>query len=274
MIKISHEVPLALLDWSLDKNDYEYILPYFWLRYPEYRDFYIKAKEMGRWSILDNGLFEGETYSNFDLINFISSIEPSVFIVPDEWNDSIKTYEHAKTWKELERLLGKFKCELMIVLQGKSTQEMINLIYKCIELGYTHFALNHSSTTYDEVFPHLNKDVSKMMGRIGVVHSIKEQLSEGDLSQLHFHLLGCTLPQEFMYYSDYDFIKTLDTSNPIIKGLECELYGDGGNLSKPKKPMKDYFDLKLAEPGFNGISHLELDTIEKNVETFRKYIKW
>ena len=34
------------------------------------------------------------------------------------------------------------------------------------------------------------------------------------------HLLGCNLPQEYLYYKDFPFIETIDTSNPIIHGLE------------------------------------------------------
>jgi hypothetical protein len=41
-MKISHEVPLELLEWSKTTNDYEYILPYFYKRYPEYKEFYLQ----------------------------------------------------------------------------------------------------------------------------------------------------------------------------------------------------------------------------------------
>ena len=53
-MKISHEVPLQLLPWSKTINDYEYVLPYFYYRSPEYKEFYLKCKEEGRFSILDN----------------------------------------------------------------------------------------------------------------------------------------------------------------------------------------------------------------------------
>ena len=42
------------------------------------------------------------------------------------------------------------------------------------------------------------------------------------------HLLGCALPQEFGYYSDFPFIESIDTSNPIIHGLEWIKYNKLG----------------------------------------------
>ena len=46
------------------------------------------------------------------------------------------------------------------------------------------------------------------------------------------HLLGCALPQEFGYYADFPFIESIDTSNPIIHGLEGVRYKHLGLLTK------------------------------------------
>lgn len=267
MIKISHEVPKALLEWSLDVNDYDYILPYFYKRSSDYAAFYQTAKSNGRFSILDNGLFEGETYSNLELVCLINELKPDIFIVPDEWNNSDATYKHAEKWSDLSNKLN-LDTDLMIVLQGERFEEMFQLLYKCYQLGYRHFAVNHSSKAYDSHFQHNNPDVSKMMGRINFINYIQRRSTIPE--ECYFHLLGCTLPQEFMYYKGYDFIKSVDTSNPIILGLENILYSQFGQLVKPDLKMAHYFNWERSNLGGDEIGDLEMDTIQKNINTFKQ----
>jgi putative flippase GtrA len=54
------------------------------------------------------------------------------------------------------------------------------------------------------------------------------ELMEKD--DVYVHLLGASLPQEFMYYDGYDFLKSVDTSNPILVGANKETYKDFGSL--------------------------------------------
>jgi hypothetical protein len=261
-MKISHEVPLHLLKWSKSINDYEYILPYFYFRYPEYKEFYLQCKAEGRFSILDNGLFEGETYTDDVLIELINEVKPDIFIIPDEWNDWSKTYDHAKEWKTL-LLQGNINpgTKFMIVLQGETFEEIRRLYKFSYDLGYRHFAFNHSSIAYDKLFPHKNKLVSKMMGRIQMVHLMSELMEKDDV---YVHLLGASLPQEFMYYEEYNFLKSVDTSNPILVGANKETYKNFGSLlTKPKDKMEKFFEQDMM-PNVNYI--------EANVTAFRKII--
>lgn len=259
-MKISHEVPLELLSWSKTVNDYEYILPYFYLRYPEYKAFYLQCKEEGRFSILDNGLFEGETYSTNALLELIGLLNPNIFVVPDEWDSWSKTYEHAQEWSKLkDKLLP--NTNLMIVLQGEDFNEIKRLYKWCYDLGYRYFALNHSSSAYSKLFPHKNRLVSKMMGRIQMVHLMSNVFAD----DVYVHLLGASLPQEFMYYEGYDFLKSVDTSNPILVGANKETYGDFGSmLTKPKDKMEKFFEQDML-PNMNFIT--------ENVREFRKIIE-
>lgn len=262
MIKISHEVPLELLLWSKSVNDYEYILPYFYFRYPEYKEFYLQCKAEGRFSILDNGLFEGETYTNDVLINLIKETTPSIFIVPDEWDDWSGTYKHAQEWMDIYLNNDSLpSTKFMVVLQGESFEEVRRLYKFCYGLGYRYFAFNHSSSAYDKLFPHKNRLVSKMMGRIQMVHLMSDLMTKDNV---YVHLLGASLPQEFMYYEGYDFIKSVDTSNPILHGAKGEYYNKFGMTSKPKEKMEVFFDKEVMT---------NIDYIKDNVYYFRKMIE-
>jgi hypothetical protein len=99
-----------------------------------------------------------------------------------------------------------------------------------------------------------------MMGRIQLVDFMYERFRKDDV---YVHLLGATLPQEFMYYKGYDAIKSIDTSNPILVGASGEEYDDFGMLTKPKDKMEKFFNEDV-------MPHINL--ISKNVRTFKQIV--
>lgn len=258
-MKISHELPLSLFPHSLDWNDYEYCLPHLIDKYPEYRQFFLDSRERDRFIIMDNGLFEGVTHTTQDLLEKINLIEPDIFIVPDEWNDSIITAKNAKYWKQFEL---PERTKLMVVLQGKTVNEMHLLFQNCIDLGYTHFAFNHSSVVYQEIGGSENKLANQSVGRVMLIEYFKTQ---NLLKDYHYiHLLGCSTPQEFTYYRDNypNLINSVDTSNPIITGILGQKYTDRGLLTKPENKIEEFMEKDLD-------SHLE--DIIFNVNKFKEF---
>ena len=63
-IKVSHEVPFSLLDYSREFNDYEYCLPHLLDENEEYQAYFRKAKAENRYIIMDNSLHELGTAYN------------------------------------------------------------------------------------------------------------------------------------------------------------------------------------------------------------------
>ena len=51
MVKVSHEVPICLLNKSRDFNDYDYCLPHLLDENLKYRRFFEKSKSNGRYII-------------------------------------------------------------------------------------------------------------------------------------------------------------------------------------------------------------------------------
>ena len=47
-VKISHEVPLQLLEESKQFNDYDYCLPHLLDQYPKYEAYFRQSKKEGR----------------------------------------------------------------------------------------------------------------------------------------------------------------------------------------------------------------------------------
>jgi len=261
-MKISHELPLGLMKYDYKWNDYDYCLPHLIDQYPEYKEFFEYSRTHGRFIIMDNGLFEGVTHTTEDLLDKIELIQPDVFVVPDAWNDSNTTLVNAKSWVINYKEGLPQRTNLMAVCQGKDMTELTTTYQTLVDLGYKYIAFNHSSIAYQDRYP-LNEPLfAQMYGRMEFIRKlVASSIIRNDV---HHHLLGCSLPQEFMSYKDWNFIKSVDTSNPILVGAEGIRYADGGLDFKPKEKLEHYFEKDL-----NG----QIEDIIFNVNKFKSFIK-
>jgi len=127
-MKVSHELPLSLMTYAYQWNDYDYCLPHLVDKYEQYRIFFQKSRLDKRFIIMDNGLFEGVEHTTEDLLDKINLIHPSIFIVPDAWNDSAMTIRNAKHWMINYKKHLPEKTNLMAVCQGKNIGELMSYI--------------------------------------------------------------------------------------------------------------------------------------------------
>ena len=261
-MKISHELPLGLMHNSYKWNDYDYCLPHLVDKYDQYRIFFQKARLDKRFVIMDNGLFEGVFHTVQDLLEKINLIRPNIFIVPDAWNDSVTTVRSAKHWMINFKADLPKGVELMAVCQGKDMTELITTYQTLVDLGYTHIAFNHSSIAYQQEYIGMDSLKAAMYGRM---EFIRRLVQSGTIRETYYHhLLGCSLPQEFMSYGDWKFIKSVDTSNPILVGAEGGKYTNSGMTWKPKEKLEHYFEMNLED---------KIENIIFNVDKFRSFIK-
>ena len=261
-MKISHELPLSLMQYAYEWNDYDYCLPHLIDESIKYRSFFQKSRIDKRFIIMDNGLFEGIDHTIEDLLEKIHLIHPNVFIVPDAWNDSTTTIRSAKHWMiNYGDKLKEIDVNLMAVCQGKTIGELISTYQTLVDLGYKHIAFNHSSIAYQEL-GYESSLKNQMYGRMEFIRKLVEKKTIRET--YYHHLLGCSLPQEFMAYGDWKFIKSVDTSNPILVGAEGVRYTDSGINFKPKEKLAYYFEKDLSE---------QKEDIIFNVQKFKKYIK-
>ena len=261
MFKVSHELPVNLLYKSFDWNDYEYCLPHLLDQNKVYKKHFENARESGSYIIMDNSLHElGKAYDEDRLHYWINRLEPDEFIVPDVWQDKTATLANAKNWSKIELPKGVTK---VAVVQANDYNEAVDCYLNLKDLGYKKIAFSYGADWYARMVPHPNPLVGKMMGRILTISS----MYENDVINKHdrIHLLGCALPQELVYYADFDFIETIDTSNPIIHGLEGIKYNKLGLLTKSKTKI-DRTKLKPITPEV-------LYDINHNLIRFKQFIK-
>jgi len=257
-MKVSHEVPLCLLEESLQFNDYDYCLPHLLDQHEKYKNFFIKSKETGRHIMLDNSLHElGVPYSEDRLFYWLQELQPQEFFVADYWEDKTQSIVSARKWINFQKQFP--NTTFIAVVQGKDIHEVIECyqIYK--DLGYKKIAFSYGASYYNKICPHPNKNMGKALGRITVISKLLEHniISPTD----SIHLLGCALPQEFGWYQDMPFIKSIDTSNPVMATLDGTNYKAYGLYDKPKSCMNDHFSIPKED--------IDLDLLIYNIATFR-----
>jgi hypothetical protein len=252
-MKVSHELPLALMHNAYKWNNYDYCLPHLIDQYDQYKIFFQKSRLDKRFIIMDNGLFEGVLHTTEDLLEKINLVRPNIFIVPDAWNDSNTTLVNAKSWMINFKENLPEGVNLMAVCQGNDMGELITTYQTLIDLGYEHIAFNHSSIAYQNEYTGMDHLKASMYGRM---EFIRRLVQSGTIRKSHYHhLLGCSLPQEFMSYSDWKFVKSVDTSNPILVGAEGKRYSDSGLTWKPKEKLEHYFEKEQADWIQRKLSH-------------------
>jgi hypothetical protein len=255
-MKISHEVPICLLEDSLRFNDYQYCLPHLLDQDEDYKNFFYKVKKQGVYIIMDNSLHElGHAYDESRLLHWINELKPNEFIVPDVWQNTSGSIVNAREWSSV--ILPKEVTKVAVVQATNFTDAVVCYqTYK--DLGYKKIAFSYGAEYYLDHSNHPNKNIAKSLGRIEVVSKMYSMnlIRNND----RVHLLGCQVPQEFSWYKDMPFIETIDTSNPIMATLDGIQYSRNGLTEKPKSNMNDSF----------YIDNINYELLDWNLKTFRK----
>ena len=260
-MKLSHEVPFCLLEKSREFNDYDYCLPHLLDQSPDYREYFRKSKTMGRYIIMDNSLHElGEAYDTDRLLYWVNELKPDEFIVPDVWEDCEGSVENALKWTKIELPEETTK---VVVVQAKNEEEALTCFYSYLNYGYKKIAISYGASWYNKICPHPNKDLGKAIGRFTFVNGLYHQ--DRIPKDVKLHLLGTSWPAEFGMYKNIPEIETIDTSNPIMAGIEGDRYDQLGCISKPLTNMNKIQDIDLDSIDLNIINH--------NIKQFRKINK-
>ena len=259
-MKVSHEVPVALIKSSPTFNHYDYCLPHLLDQNEDYLNYFKWAKENDRYIIMDNSLHElGHAYDTDRLLHWVEYFEPNEFIVPDVWQDMEASLENAAEWA---RIKLPYYTTKVAVVQAKSIEEAAECYTKYKILGYRKIAFSYGANYYQEHFPHPITAIAASMGRVAVISKLfKDKVIE---TNDRVHLLGCAAPQEFNFYHYMPFVETIDTSNPIMAGIEGLEYTKNGLLTKPKIKIDETMNMTYDDlaPHFPLIYH--------NLFTFKK----
>ena len=246
MIKIAHESPISIFEEVQKITDYDYALVHLLEENEEYLEKFKKAVLKGREVILDNSIFELEEAFDADkFAKWVDELRPTWYIIPDALEDAEKTMQQAADWyKKHKDIPGKS----IGVVQGKTYQEIKDCYRAMDEIANVDMiAISFDYSYYRDSVPHPNKYVSWMLGRVKLISDL---LNDGTINtKKPHHLLGCGLPQEFSFYGhkDYDFIYSLDTSNPVVHGIKGIEYKPEGLWSKESQKLFELINSEVDE---------------------------
>ena len=235
MIKIAHESPKSIFQTIQRHTDYDYALVHLFEEDQEYLKLFKNAILKGREVILDNSIFELEEAFDADRFAYwINELRPTWYIVPDALEDAKKTMSQMAEWnlKYADKVHGK----KIGVVQGK-TYEQIKACYEYMDkiAEVDMIAISFDYSYYTESFPHPNKYVSWMLGRVKLLGDL---LKDGIINENKpHHLLGVGLPQEGLNYRYYPWIYSMDTSNPVVHGVKGIEYGETGLWDKESQKL-------------------------------------
>jgi hypothetical protein len=258
MFKISHEVPLCLLEDSPKFNHYDYALVHLLDQDKDYANYFLKAKQQGRYIILDNSLHEiGESYHDSGLLYWINKLQPQEFLIPDVWQDTNASIRNARKWSQMQLPDG---VEKVAVVQAENLTGASICYQTYKDLGYKKIAFSYGADYYKQLVNHPNPHIAQALGRVHVISNLYERKIIQFTDRVH--LLGTACPFEFSLYKDMPFIETIDTSNPIMATLDGIRYNHLGIHDKPKANMNDHF----------YTDKIDYELLDYNIETFKKLI--
>lgn len=259
-IKIAHEAPKSIFSEVEKYTDYSYALVHLFEEDEEYLQQFKDAVAKGREVILDNSIFELEEAFDADKFAYwVKELRPTWYIIPDALEDAEKTMQQAADWyKKHSDVPGKS----IGVVQGKTYQEIKDCYIAMDKIANVDMiAISFDYSYYTDSCPHANKYVSWMLGRVKLLGDlVRDGIINKDKPH---HLLGCGLPQEFSFYkhADYNFIYSLDTSNPVVHGLKGIEYEREGLWSKESQKLHELIDFPIEE--------IDIDKVTGNIEKFR-----
>jgi len=262
-VKIAHEAPLSIFDEVKGMTSYNYCLVHLMDELPEYKKKFFDIKNEGGEIILDNSIFElGEAFKGDDFFKWVNELAPEWYVIPDVLEDCNKTVKQAQEW------LSKYGDQIpegtksIGVVQGKTLDEIITCYKSLDRLGVDMIAISFDYSLYEKMFPHPNQKMSWMLGRVQLLGI----LYDGGILNLDkpHHLLGNSLPVEGKFYRDYNFIYSIDTSNPVVHGIKGIRYEP--NFGLYSKESQKLYEL-ISQPK----ESIDMKLVSYNVGEFKKY---
>lgn len=264
MIRRFHEAPKSIFKEVQKVTDGDYALVNLFDEDPEYYQLFVDALAAGREVILDNGVFElGKAWDAEEFVKWIRKLQPTYYIVPDVLEDGELTvarfFEFINKYPNLPgKRIG--------VAQGRNYHEMV-WCYKAIEPYCDMVAMSFDFSWFQHPDSASSHYTQAMVGRRMM---LKEMVYTGIINRSKpHHLLGVMLPQEVRYYTNptqkdmFDWIYSIDTSNPVVHGLKRIRYMGHGLDSKESQKLYTMINAEVDDAQLSDIMH--------NIEQFRRF---
>lgn len=238
MIRCFHEAPKGMFQEVQRLTAGDYALVHLLKEDQDYYELFKQAIARKREVILDNSVFElGTAFDPDEFAKYINELKPTYYIVPDVLEDGPAT---TKRFFEFINKYPELPGKIIGVAQGKTKEEFIEC-YKAIEPYCDMVAISFDYSWFADMVKNDNKWVQMCEGR-------QKLLLELDYAGIinrdkPHHLLGIALPQEVKLYGmlqhvgQFNWIYSIDTSNPVVHGIKGIRYTNDGLYNKETQKL-------------------------------------
>ena len=258
---IAHEAPLSIFDLVDSKTDYNYALVHLFEENEDYLKKFENLIKQGREVILDNSIFElGSAFESDKFAYWVERLKPEWYVVPDSLENYEETVSQFCDWcSNYNHLPGK----KIGVVQGRTYNEIVDCYNQLIN-HVDKLAISFDYSMFEEWYPNEKTKYHQWMkGRIKLINML---LADNVIdTSIPHHLLGCGLPQEFLYHKHHRWIHSLDTSNPIVHGMFNIKYDHTGLENKKS--------IKLCDMITHDLNQHQLECVKHNIDIFRGFCK-
>lgn len=250
MMKIlrAHECPIEYFDENIKYTDYQYALYHLFEKNEQYYQHFKDCISKGIEVFLDNSAFEfKDTDNKFNeeqFVDYITKLNPFLYLVPDTFNDGYNTIMQFDNWINKYKDLKPLK---MGIVHGQSYEEYLEC-YKYLSSHADYIGFCHSDNFYLFLGKGKTKEERQANGRIQLIKMLIQE-NVWNWNKPH-HLLGMSAGFELKFYKNNNIynIRSIDTSNPIIAGMQNIKYkGDLCLDFKPQGLMADHINDKLDD---------------------------
>jgi hypothetical protein len=268
LIKVSHESPISIIDYSQTYNDFDYALVHLFETKSNYYNYFKTARNIhNREVLLDNSIFElGTAFNRDKFFQAALDIQPNMFIVPDVLEDSDATIDSYINFRDQAGALkSSFFSRAIGAIQGKNWQDLKDC-YEFMSNETDMIAISFDLSYYQVTGEGHSKLEKFCSGRKRFISQLID-CGLWNWNKPH-HLLGCSLAKEFRFYVDKNIynIVSCDTSNPVVAAIHGLKYdADYGIPTKPTTKLADLIDHELTPTQLNILNY--------NVNMFKKIIR-
>lgn len=265
MIQVFHEAPKSIFKQVQAVTDGDYALVNLFDEDPDYYHLFRNAVLQGRTVILDNGVFElGTAWDAEYFADWVRKLQPTYYIVPDVLEDADATIKSFLNF--MDKYASELPGKIIGVVQGENFDDYVRC-YRAIAPYCDRIGISFDCSWYKEGIKSDNPWVQQAGGRLRTLIRMDE-MGVIDHYKQH-HLLGVSLPQEMEHYrlfqesGGFNWITSVDTSNPVVHGLKGIAYTSDGLQSKETQ--------KLYTLVNSWVDADQFDTIMHNIKQFRRF---
>ncbi|MBE9183862.1 hypothetical protein IQ270_03760 [Microcoleus sp. LEGE 07076] len=261
-IELALESPISMMNELCPLGDIELCFVHLFKENSVYRDYYLDAKKKGRFLILDNGIMElGYSMSSDDLITSTSELQPDLVTPPEILGDGDSTLKLTYAFAEaFERSKLYPSTKILGVAHGSSLQSWCKTFQELLQIPYISriavpyripFDVTQSTRNCSEL-------EAFVVRRVDICNWIDEKYPNTEI-----HLFGLAHPSEVNYQAKHNFIKSIDTSLPIMAATRNIRYDvlDFGLYEKDRLNIQLPYSKKL------------IDCAERNITVLKQVLK-